>query len=189
MKSVTTPQSRCRIGVARADITPPIGIYNRMWGAASQDLATAVHRPLLATALWLQPIDADATQAHLLLTIDHCILDVAEMSRLRHAASSRVAIDPNQVHICLSHTHGAGNLARSCAALPGGDLIIPYLDSLARQMRMAGRHGRRKCQGRCAESLARDPARWRRIGGIGTKIDRAMSADTTHRARPTTRCW
>ena len=58
MKTVTvinTPQSRCRAGVARCDITPPIGIYHRMWGAALQDQATGVHRPLEATLLWIEP--------------------------------------------------------------------------------------------------------------------------------------
>ena len=48
---VDTPQSRCRAGLARGDITPPVGIYHRMWGAATHDRAIGVHRPLEATAL------------------------------------------------------------------------------------------------------------------------------------------
>src|SRR5438105_8025614 len=56
MNHVDTPQTRCRAGVARCDITPPVGIYHRMWGAAVHDQATGVHRPLLATALWLEPL-------------------------------------------------------------------------------------------------------------------------------------
>ena len=53
MNHVDTPQTRCQVGVARGDITPPVGIYHRMWGAAVHDKATGVHRPLLATLLWL----------------------------------------------------------------------------------------------------------------------------------------
>lgn len=52
---VHTPQSRCRAGVARCDITPPVSIYHRMWGAALHERATGVHRPLTATALFCGP--------------------------------------------------------------------------------------------------------------------------------------
>jgi len=30
MHFVDTPQSICRFGIARTDITPPVGIYHRM---------------------------------------------------------------------------------------------------------------------------------------------------------------
>src|SRR5215211_5700082 len=42
-----------RIGIARADITPPVGIYARNWGAAQHDVAQAIHRPLTLTAMIL----------------------------------------------------------------------------------------------------------------------------------------
>ena len=45
------PSARCYAGAARADMTPPVGMYTRMWGAALHDCHTAVHKPLLATAL------------------------------------------------------------------------------------------------------------------------------------------
>src|SRR5262249_36747786 len=86
MKHVDTPQTRCQAGVARGDITPPVGIYHRMWGAAVHERATGVHRPLLATLLWLQPASGDMKQAQLIVALDHCILDAAEMTRLRDAA-------------------------------------------------------------------------------------------------------
>src|SRR5580704_7831253 len=41
------------IGIARTDITPPIGVYARNWGAAKHDLAESIHRPLTLTALTL----------------------------------------------------------------------------------------------------------------------------------------
>lgn len=34
-----TPTSRLRFGAAGTHITPPVGIYHRMWGAASHDKA------------------------------------------------------------------------------------------------------------------------------------------------------
>ena len=42
--TVVAPQSRCRLGVARVDITPPADIYQRMWGAARHDQAEGIHR-------------------------------------------------------------------------------------------------------------------------------------------------
>src|SRR5436190_17114975 len=44
-----------RIGIARCDITPPVGIYARNWGAAKHDVADSIHRPLTLTALTLAP--------------------------------------------------------------------------------------------------------------------------------------
>src|SRR3954470_19803721 len=48
------------IGVAREDITPPIGIYARSWGAAKHDVAEGIHRPLTLTALTFQSSHEDA---------------------------------------------------------------------------------------------------------------------------------
>jgi hypothetical protein len=45
-----------RIGIARADITPPVGVYARNWGAAKHDVARAIHRPLTLTAMTLAPM-------------------------------------------------------------------------------------------------------------------------------------
>src|SRR6516164_568969 len=85
---VTTPQSRLRAAIARCDITPPVGIYHRMWGAALHDRATAVHRPLLAAALWLESLAAKRfpEQRLLLLTLDHCVLDREDIDRIRNGA-------------------------------------------------------------------------------------------------------
>jgi hypothetical protein len=129
MTRVDTPQTRCRAGFARADITPPAGIYHRMWGAALHDRAAGVHRPLLATALWLAAADGAAPQ--LVLALDHCLLDPAEFARLRERAGRAASLPAGRVHVALSHTHGSGWLSRSRAHLPGGDLIAPYLDRVA----------------------------------------------------------
>ena len=54
---VDSSQSIGKVGVAQLDITPPIGIYHRMWGAAKHDQATGVHRPLMLTLLWMAHSD------------------------------------------------------------------------------------------------------------------------------------
>jgi hypothetical protein len=126
---VDTPQTRCRAGFARADITPPVGIYHRMWGAALHDRATGVHKPLLATALWLESLDGSGRQ--LAIGLDHCLLDRAEFARIREKVSKAADIAADDVYVSMSHTHGSAWMSRSRAHLPGGDLIGPYLDQLA----------------------------------------------------------
>lgn len=125
---VETPQSRCHIGFTRADITPPVGIYHRMWGAALHDCASGVHRPLTATAMCLTSLDRSSRQ--LILGIDHCILDRDIFDRIRMAIESKLSITPGDVQICLSHTHGSAWMSRSRSHLPGGKLIEPYLEHL-----------------------------------------------------------
>src|SRR4051794_7972991 len=129
MNTVHLPQSACLCGVARCDVTPPVGIYHRMWGAALHDRATGVHRPLTATALWLAPCGAG--EAQVVLGIDHCLLESEEIALIRGRVSAATGLPPEAVQVALSHTHGSGWLSRSRAQLPGGDLIGPYLDRVA----------------------------------------------------------
>jgi hypothetical protein len=124
-RRIDTPQTRCKVGFAQADITPPVGIYHRMWGAALHDRATGVHRPLVATAMYLEPLDGSSRL--IVLGLDHCILDGAELSKIRNRVGRT---GPDDVMVALSHTHGSGWMSRTRGSLPGGDLIGPYLDML-----------------------------------------------------------
>jgi hypothetical protein len=164
MTVVETPQSRCRVGVGRCEITPPVGIYHRMWGAATHERASGVHQPLVATLLWLEPVDADASGALVIVALDHCILDGPDVELFQRAVAEAAGIQPGQVLVTLSHTHAAGLMSRSRADLPGGELIGPYLDSVA--VKIAGlaaeaASGRRSAtiiygRGRCGLAANRD---------------------------------
>lgn len=164
MTHVDTPQSRCLVGVARCDITPPVGIYHRMWGAAVHDRATGVHRPLTATALWLQPADAGDELAQILIAMDHCVIDGVEMTLMRDAVSKATGLTASQVQITLSHTHGSGWMSRSRSHFPGGDLIGPYLDDVAAKIANLGAQAKKAVQpativygqGRCNLAAHRD---------------------------------
>ena len=52
---VLSPTSRLRFGLARVDITPPVGIYHPLWGAARHHRSTGVHRPLTAEVMAFGP--------------------------------------------------------------------------------------------------------------------------------------
>src|SRR5215203_2925950 len=106
MNHVLPHQSHCRAGVARGDVTPPVGMYHRMWGAATHDRSTGVHRPLLATVMVIRPQEGAA--GVVLVAIDHCILGDEDVARIRAAvASASAAVSAEDVLVTLSHTHGA----------------------------------------------------------------------------------
>lgn len=122
--------------MARADVTPPVGIYHRMWGAATHDRATGVHRPLTATALVFQALDEPASTAteQVLIADDHCLLWAGEMETLRTAICRETGLAPEQFVVAFSHTHAAGLMGLEREGLPGGELIRPYLKQLGEQM-------------------------------------------------------
>jgi hypothetical protein len=131
MNAVSTPQSLCQAAIAKCDITPPVGIYHRMWGAALHDQATGIHRPLEATLLWLQPTVQTSGRPLIIVALDHCILDAQELHRIRQAICEVTAIEFDNVMVTVSHTHGSGWMSRTRSHLPGGELLGPYLDELA----------------------------------------------------------
>src|SRR5437899_821363 len=98
MAHVLTPQSTCLFGMARCDVTPPVGIYHRMWGAATHERATGVHRPLTATALVFQaaegPITTDTEQV--VVAVDLCLLWTTEMENLLRAVSKGTGLKREQ---------------------------------------------------------------------------------------------
>jgi hypothetical protein len=136
MASVDTPQSACRFGVARCDITPPVGIYHRMWGAATHERATGVHRPLTATAMVFQaadqPIGPDTEQV--MVAVDLCLLWAQEMDDLLRRLVRATGLKREQLAVTFSHTHAAGLMGLERSGLPGGDLIAPYLETLAQRI-------------------------------------------------------
>lgn len=142
MNCVHTPQSLCRFGLARADITPPVGIYHRMWGAALHDQSEGVHRPLTATAIYFGSTNDTAHQTQLLIAIDHCLLGVNEVEMLLDAVTESTAIERERVSLTFSHTHAAGLLNLDREALPGGDLIPAYLSDLATTLGRLGAEAR-----------------------------------------------
>ena len=105
-------------------MTPPVGIYHRMWGAARHDRATGVHRPLTATVVAIQ---STGGERQLLVALDHCILGTAELDRVL----ARIEARDTPITLTCSHTHAAGLLSLDRNDMPGGDLISDYLDAIA----------------------------------------------------------
>jgi hypothetical protein len=170
MDVVDTPQGTCRLGLARADITPPAGIYHRTWGAARQDRATGIHRPLTATALVFRPADGGPDE-QVLVAVDLCLLGAREMAALLKTVCARTGLAPEQVVVAFGHTHAAGLMGLDRVPLPGGDLIPAYLEALSESVAGAVAEARRSVRpvtitfghGRCPLTAHRDY--WDAAGG------------------------
>ena len=131
---VDTPQSRCLFALAWADITPPVGIYHRMWGASRHDRATGVHRPLRATVAVFEAADMRVSPPEtrqVLLALDHCVLGAVEHEQLVSHIAHASGQPKETILVVFSHTHAAGLMGLERAPLPGGDLIPGYLSSVA----------------------------------------------------------
>lgn len=118
-----------RIGIARTDITPPVGIYARNWGAAKHDVATSIHRPLTLTALTLAPL-ADRQP---LVFVD-ADLGWWKTPQAYHRFSARLletlSLEPAKLMFALSHTHAGPPLMDADESLPGSGLLNEWMEHL-----------------------------------------------------------
>jgi hypothetical protein len=107
-----------RIGVARADITPPAGIYSRNWGAAKIDVAEGVHRPLTATVMTFERL--------VLVGLDLGWWRTREDEWfVRGAILKTLELRPEELMINLSHTHAGPSIC--CEDSP---MVRPYLEKI-----------------------------------------------------------
>ena len=118
-----------RIGIARADITPPVGIYNRNWGAAKHDVAQSIHRPLTLTALTIATGDDSSP----LVLVDADLgwwrpLDVFQ--RFQQRLLDELSLDSSRFIFALSHTHASAPLMDPDLSVAGNDLLAPWQESI-----------------------------------------------------------
>jgi hypothetical protein len=164
-----------RIGIARADITPPVGIYARNWGAAKHDVARTIHRPLTLTAMTLSP--ATGEQGLVLVEADLGAWKSLQTCRdfLRRLLQE-LSLEPVNLIFALSHTHSAPLLMDADDSLCGSGLHRTWMKELlestvstvrqAMECRFVGRidwHA-----GRCGLAANRDvpePSRTRIVCG------------------------
>lgn len=166
MKSYEQPSGRCRFGTATADITPPVGIYHRMWGAATHERSEGVHRPLRATAVALSPstTSGDSTSGQVILSLDHCLFGAPEIDRLLDDVAAGANCRRDEISVLFSHTHGAGLMSLDRRELPGGELIPDYLREVGRRSAELVRTARETAaeatltygRGRCGLATHRD---------------------------------
>lgn len=163
---IRVPRTRTRIGVARRDITPPLGIRAKNWGPADWERSEGVHRPFELTALALV---GDDERPRLLLAVDGTWWRrVADERAVRGAILAGLGLDHDQVMLSLSHTHAGAVLCAADEHLSGGELIPGYLESMAAAGVDAGREALQNAQPGLIE--------WT-IGRCGLAADRELDVD------------
>ena len=120
---------RGRIGIARADITPPVGICARNWGAAKHDVARSIHRPLTLTAMTLAP----ATGGQILVLVEADLGGWKSLQTFRSFSKrlqQELSVEPASLIFALSHTHSAPLLMDADDSLPGSGLHQTWMKEL-----------------------------------------------------------
>lgn len=117
------------IGVARRDITPPVGIYSRNWGAADHDVAEGVHQPLMCTALSIRETP-EALPCYLVAIDASWFRDPQSPRDILQTIYDGLGVDADRLMLCLSHTHAGPSISLSERDKPGGEFIEAYVSSL-----------------------------------------------------------
>lgn len=120
-----------RIGIASIDISPPVGIRMRNWGAQTHEVSTGNASGLAATVVTFQ---TTADDPPLIWAGIDCgwWRDPADELRVR-APLINLAGDESRVIVGLSHTHAGPSLWSA-----DGPDMVRYLEVLARRLRLAG---------------------------------------------------
>jgi hypothetical protein len=118
-----------QIGIACADITPPVGIYTRNWGAAKHDVAQSIHRPLMLTAMTLA-----SQSGGLPLVLVEADLGGWKSPQIYQGFLSRLCqelcVEPANLIFAVSHTHSAPLLMDAGDSLPGSGLHREWMKGL-----------------------------------------------------------
>ena len=137
-----TPTSLLRFGLARVDITPPVGIYHPNVGSR----APPPRHGCASSADWRRPWPLGQRAARK-RPCCACSLDMVGLDKKQHelftlAASEGSGLPVERVLVACSHTHAGGLFMPDRQALPGGDLIAPYLQSVEEKLHAKRRRKR-----------------------------------------------
>ena len=116
-----------KIGIARAEMTPPVGIYARNWGAAEHDVADSIHLPLTVSILVLESAEGGEP----LILIDGDLgwwRPLSLFKKFQKRILDEVRIDSSRLIFALSHTHAAAPLMEPDPSLPGSGLLGDWLE-------------------------------------------------------------
>jgi neutral ceramidase len=97
-------QGKLTAGVAKSDITPPVGTPLAGYGARRAQPSTGVHDPTEARALIID----NGTEKIAFVSVDHLGFDHGMVDRIRRIASDATQIRADHIYVMSSHTHSGG---------------------------------------------------------------------------------
>lgn len=123
--------ARCRSAIATRDVTPPVGIYNRNWGAAPRDTSTGNHGQLRVTALAFAALEEEGAEPPLVIVnVDLGWLLADETAELcaAIAAGCGVTMESGHLLVQMTHTHAGPSLTRPFTEpdCPGGQIALAW---------------------------------------------------------------
>jgi hypothetical protein len=151
------------IGIARTDITPPVGVYSRNWGAATHDVAESIHRPLTLTVLTLTPLKGGTP----LVLVDADLgwwKTPQTFQNFQGRLLEVLSLPSGNLIFALSHTHAGPPLMEPDDSLPGSSLLRAWMEHLFESTVATVRQAiQSQCeatldwqQGRCGLATVRD---------------------------------
>ena len=122
--------SEARVGVARRDITPSLGIRTANWGAIGRnEIALGVHQPLTATALALS---SESDEPVFIVSLDlGWWRHIRDDYSVRRPVLDALGIEERQLLLHLVHTHSGPSTSSADVDKPGGEFIPGYLTAVA----------------------------------------------------------
>lgn len=113
-------------GVARSDITPPVGIAHAGWGAQTHERARGVDLPLWGTALAFD----DGESRALIVDLDLVYVWDPDATRIRERISELTSLPVSAIRLSYTHTHSGPFIQRESWIDDGSEMVETYLDAL-----------------------------------------------------------
>ncbi|MGN0002709.1 MAG: neutral/alkaline non-lysosomal ceramidase N-terminal domain-containing protein [Sphingobacterium composti] len=117
------------VGVAELDVTPPIGIYSRNWGAALHNQSIGNHNSLKISCVTISQ-KANSTPL-VLISLDACVWRSYELKeRILGNIRREFSLPKENLAFCLTHTHAGPVLSEELDEEVGGNLNRYYIQVL-----------------------------------------------------------
>jgi len=125
-KTMKAKPSQLKAGLARLDITPPLG--GSLVGAFGDRKSDGIYDNLYVRALVLN----DGRMEVAIVSCDLCFLGTPEVGKVRKLASAQTGIPEKHILVCATHTHTGPQVNK--VFLGVGEIDRAYMDVLTRKI-------------------------------------------------------